>query len=242
MKETTQLLKISVVAVIIVLAANYSWAADKVKTVQNVQAPSRTSAVEPPIKVFAPASQSQSSVPVDPTGLTAVCPLGTQVILTWKDMSSNELNFEMERRTGNGSFEKHLTGIQPNITTVTDKKVDQNTTYTYRIHAWNQSGFSPYSNEATVTIKLPATAGEIIQCPAIGQGKLKYMVYSASVPQGWNAPDYASTVKFVFNSASVLTNALICSFSTPVGTASITRAWPSGKTCKAIDGKYFICE
>ena len=102
--------------------------------------------------------------------------------------------------------------------------------------------FTPVQSQIKKYQPTPPTAGEIIQCPEIKQGKLTYMVHSSSVPTGWNAPDYSVGVNYVFNSASVMPNTLFCSYLVPVGEATIIKPWPAGKTCKAIDGKYFICE
>jgi len=244
MKVTALFLKISAMAVALVLAAGSSQAADPVQTLPNMQAQKQPSLVQPQVKKYEPARQAQrppSSVPAAPAGLKAVSPMGTQVILTWKDMSTNEQSFDIERKAGGGSFVPWITNVIPNLTTFTDTKVNLNTTYTYRIRAFNARGYSPYSNEATVTVKLPATAGEIIQCPELKKGFLTCTIQSP-VPPGWKALDDGAKVDYVFNSASDFLGNVICVYGTPVGTVRLTRPAPQGKTCKAIDQKYFLCQ
>jgi hypothetical protein len=244
MKETARLLRISAMAFVMAFAAGSSWAADAVQTLPDMQAPKQPTLVQPQIKKYEPAKQTQrvpSSVPAAPAGLKAVSPMGTEVILTWKDMSANEQSFDIERKTGRGGFIPWITNVAPNLTTITDTKVDLNTTYTYRIRAFNTRGYSPYSNEETVAVKLPATAGEIIQCPELKKGFLTCTIQSP-VPPGWKAMDDGASVDYIFNSASDFLGTVTCVYGTPAGTVRLTRPAPQGKTCKAIDKKYFICQ
>jgi len=244
MKKTAQLLRIGTMAIILAFTASSLSAADAVGTSPDAQAPQKPSLIQPQIKKYEPAANKKRtlySVPAAPAGLKAVSPMGTQVILTWKDMSTNEESFDIERKTGGGSFVPWITNIIPDLTTITDTKVDLNTTYTYRIRAFNTRGYSPYSNEATVTVKLPATSGEIIQCPELKKGFMTCTI-QPPIPPGWKAMDDGVKTDFVFNSASDFLGTVTCVYSTPLGTVRLTRPVPAGKTCKAVDQKYFICQ
>lgn len=90
-------------------------------------------------------------VPIAPTNLTGTVTSTTQVDLSWTDNSTNEQGFKIERKTGSGTYSVvGSTGV--NITTFSDLGLTPNTTYTYRVYAYNNAGNSlQYSNEVTVT-------------------------------------------------------------------------------------------
>jgi hypothetical protein len=88
------------------------------------------------------------SAPPSQLAATVVSP--SQIRLTWRDNSANETGFEIERKTGNASFQRIATAAA-NSTTFTDSSLTPNTAYAYRVRAVNASGPSAYSNEATAT-------------------------------------------------------------------------------------------
>ncbi|NPV90545.1 MAG: hypothetical protein HPY50_07225 [Firmicutes bacterium] len=85
-----------------------------------------------------------------PSELTATS-ADTSVELTWKDNSTNESGFEVERKSAGASFSKIAT-VSAGITTYADSGLIANTQYIYRVRAVTSSASSPYSNEATATI------------------------------------------------------------------------------------------
>lgn len=92
------------------------------------------------------------SAPLAPSGLTATAVSSTQIDLFWKDNSSNETGFKIERKAGaTGSFVQVAT---PGATETrySDKALPTNQTYTYRIRAANSGGNSATSNEAAATL------------------------------------------------------------------------------------------
>jgi uncharacterized protein (TIGR02145 family) len=96
-------------------------------------------------------------IPLPPTELKATVISKDQVDLTWKDNSTNETGFKIERKTDAGNFTEIGT-IALDVTTFSDKTVDLNTNYTYRVLSFNQVGKSiSYSNEVTIkTLNVPA--------------------------------------------------------------------------------------
>jgi hypothetical protein len=87
----------------------------------------------------------------------------TQVWLTWFDNSSKELGFRIERRTSHGGFAQIAT-VGADVMSYADHTVSPETTYTYRVKAYNSLRQSSYSNEATITtdvVALPATPGDV---------------------------------------------------------------------------------
>lgn len=95
--------------------------------------------------------------PTGPTGLTATAQSTASVSLSWQDTSNNETGFQVERRVGTGSFTRIATP-GANSTTFSDTGLTPDTTYTYRVRAFNSAGESAWSNEATATTHpLPTT-------------------------------------------------------------------------------------
>lgn len=90
-------------------------------------------------------------VPSAPTGLTAVAPSPRQVRLAWTDASTNESGFRVQRCTG-GSCTAFATVASPaaGATTYTNTGLKANTTYRYRVLAWNDTGTSSPSNIASI--------------------------------------------------------------------------------------------
>jgi exonuclease III len=85
-----------------------------------------------------------------PSNLVATEASSTRVNLSWKDNSTNETGFKIERKTT--STWTQLATIGANITTYQNKNLVTNTTYYYRVRAYKASAYSAYSN--TVSIKL----------------------------------------------------------------------------------------
>jgi hypothetical protein len=97
------------------------------------------------VQVMAPA-------PAAPTNLAATVISATQVNLTWDDNANSETGFSIERCTGTGCNNFAPVGaVSANLTAYSDSTVVGNTTYSYRVAAYNLSGYSQYSNVVTVT-------------------------------------------------------------------------------------------
>ncbi len=91
--------------------------------------------------------------PAAPSLLTASIS-GPSVVLSWQDNSSNEIGFYIERCEGAGctSFTGLFGDTSANISTYTDSSVTSGTTYRYRVVAYNEGGYSAYSNIASIAI------------------------------------------------------------------------------------------
>ncbi len=95
-------------------------------------------------------SGNTTVVPLAPTGLTATVVSTTQVKLNWTDNATNETGYKIQRKTGNGIF-ADIASTGTYITTHDDLGLTANTSYTYRVYAFNNAGNSiQYSNEVTV--------------------------------------------------------------------------------------------
>ncbi len=88
-------------------------------------------------------------IPLAPTKLTGnTTPLGIQ--LSWTDNSTNENGFRVERKSTGESY-KEVGVILKDVTVFNDSLVTANTSYTYRVYAFNAAGKSlTYTNEITV--------------------------------------------------------------------------------------------
>ena len=95
-------------------------------------------------------------IPLAPTELKGTIISKDQLDLTWKDNSTNETGYKIERKTDSGNFTE-IGSIAADVTIFSDKTVSLNTNYTYRVYSFNKVGKSiQYSNEVSIkTINLP---------------------------------------------------------------------------------------
>ena len=89
-------------------------------------------------------------VPNAPSGLSATAVSRTQINLSWTDNSGNENGFSLERckNVGCTNFVQ-ITQVGAGVTTFADTTVAKNSTYNYRVRAFNAAGNSAYSNTAS---------------------------------------------------------------------------------------------
>ncbi len=90
-----------------------------------------------------------------PTGLSAVAASQSQVNLTWQDNSTNETGFIVQRRVDGSGHWVELGRTPANVTTFSNEGLFPDTTYIYRIRAFNNTESSAFSNEAAATTPTP---------------------------------------------------------------------------------------
>ena len=71
-----------------------------------------------------------------------------QLFLSWGDTSSNEANFQIERKTSTNGTYVQIALVSADVTSYVDSGLIDGTTYCYRVSALNSAGMSGYSNEA----------------------------------------------------------------------------------------------
>jgi hypothetical protein len=90
-------------------------------------------------------------VPAAPSNLTATPVSQTQISLAWVDNSTNESGFKIERSPNGPSDWAQIGTVGANVTTYNNTSLDCDTTYHYRVRAYNIGGDSGYSNAANAT-------------------------------------------------------------------------------------------
>jgi Putative Ig domain len=88
--------------------------------------------------------------PSAPSGLVASATSTTEVALVWQSTSGGEDGCQIERRGGSSADFSQIGVVPSNTTRYTDVNVSPDTAYAYRVRAFNATGASGYSNEATV--------------------------------------------------------------------------------------------
>jgi hypothetical protein len=91
--------------------------------------------------------------PPAPSELTAIAFSTSRINLTWRDNSSNETGFAIERCTGVGCADfAVLVTVGANVIAFSDQGLSMGTAYSYRVRALTASaGNSAYSNTASAT-------------------------------------------------------------------------------------------
>lgn len=94
--------------------------------------------------------QVNADIPSAPTNLTASAVSRSQINLSWADTATNESGFKIERCTGaTCSNFAQIATVGANVKIFSNSGLKRNTSYRYRVRAYNGSGDSVYSNIAS---------------------------------------------------------------------------------------------
>ena len=88
--------------------------------------------------------------PAAPGNLTANASVCDQINLGWQDNSENEDGFKIERSLSSVDFGQ-IDTVGPDVASYSDTTVAENTTYYYRVRAYNVGGNSEYSGIVSST-------------------------------------------------------------------------------------------
>jgi len=156
--------------------------------------------------------------PVAPTSLGATAIGAFQINLAWRDNSSDENAFLIERSTNNLTF-RQIASVSPNTTNYADIGLLANTTYYYRVRGTNLAGASAYSNttNATTTATPPSLTW---------RGDSTANVWDIATTANWlngtNVTYYADGSFVTFDAAG--SNSLAVNLSTVLQPGSLTVA------------------
>jgi len=120
----------------------YTGAGSFTATLSVTDGDNRSHAISATIHTVAQAPQA-------PTGVTAEAAASTEILVTWNDASSDEVQFRIERKDGSGSWSQ-IVRTDANTQSYMDKGLKAGVAYTYRIRSWNGI-YSAYSFEASAT-------------------------------------------------------------------------------------------
>ena len=106
----------------------------------------------------------QVTLPAAPSNLTATAMSSSQIDLAWADNANDEDGFKIERCAGTGCTNfAQITTVISNVVSHSDTGLTAETTYCYRVRAFNSGGDSDYSNTACATTPqaLPAAPSNL---------------------------------------------------------------------------------
>ncbi len=93
-----------------------------------------------------------SLIPLPPQSLTAKATSSSTIVLGWKDKSTIETSFNIERKIGDcgtGDIWSLIKTVPANTIKYTNTSLSANTAYSYRVRANNTHGYSDYTNCAS---------------------------------------------------------------------------------------------
>jgi PKD repeat protein len=94
--------------------------------------------------------QVNAALPGAPSNLTATAVSRTQIDLTWSDNAGNETGVKIERCAGaTCSNFAQIATVSASVKNFSNSGLKRNTSYRYRVRAYNGAGDSPYSNIAS---------------------------------------------------------------------------------------------
>lgn len=95
--------------------------------------------------------QEAGDPPVAPSNLAGDTSTGGQVSLSWTDNAGNEYGFEVERSVDGGASWTQIATPGADSSSYADSGVASETTYVYRVRAYNGAGYSNWSNTVSAT-------------------------------------------------------------------------------------------
>ena len=89
--------------------------------------------------------------PAAPSALSAKAESSGRIALSWTDNADDEIGFAVERRRDSNADFTEVARVAANRSTFNDGNLQSDTTYHYRVRAFNETGFSTYSGTAQAT-------------------------------------------------------------------------------------------
>jgi titin len=115
-----------------------------------------------------------ANAPTAPTNLQSSTLSYAKVQLLWNDNANNETDYYLERKNNSESSFIQIAHLSSNATSYLDTGLTPQTEYTYRVRAYNSSGYSDYSNWAVSTTSTgfsqPPVAGFVCKATTVFSG------------------------------------------------------------------------
>lgn|GEM_PF-3806070 len=109
-----------------------------------------------------------------PSGLTVTAVSSSQIDLSWKNNSSGESGFKIERKTGSEGTYAEIATVATDVTTYSNTGLTLSNTYYCRVMAYDSAHNSEYSNEVNATTSLPTPSGLTASAPSSKQIDLSW--------------------------------------------------------------------
>src|SRR5688572_8319731 len=138
------------------------------------------------------------AAPVAPSNLSAVAASSSQITLTWRDNSSDETGFVIQRAATSSGWWTQIATTGAGVVSFTSSGLTAGTPYYYRVRAYNSTGSSAYTSVATATTQ-PLLLGcsysisPASSSPASGGGSGSVSV-TAGAGCNWTATSGASWI------------------------------------------------
>lgn len=165
-------------------------------------------------------------VPTAPTNLVASPMTTSEIDLSWADTSSVESGFTVQRSADGTTFTTIGT-TAANVTTYKDTNCSSNTTYWYRVNAFNIAGNSGWSNVASAT-----TAPDAAIVGPAAEPKVSYAVAAdgSTINYYWTPASGATSYKVYRGTVSGGTKTLVATVTPTYANQRIQRYIDHGLT------------
>jgi len=117
------------------------------------------------------ASATTKPLPAAPSNLVATAVSSSRINLAWTDNANNESGFKLERGTDGATYTQIAT-LAANTTSYSNTSLIANTTYYYRVRAYEGANNSSYSNVASATTQGAVAAPTNLTATAVSSSRI----------------------------------------------------------------------
>jgi hypothetical protein len=136
------------------------------------------------------------SPPSAPQALISTSSSSTQINLRWTDTASNESGFRIERRLLPSGFWNQIATRGGNTATFSDTGLPANTSYDYRVSAYNSYGTSSWSNIANARTGSAPTPTHLLSVNAVDLTVLQSLSVNVYSWEGTSTDFRSNTTSF----------------------------------------------